>query len=351
MATDGRQSNDQTTIGVEPRIDVEALRLEGKAHLQAGAYYQARIAFEAALAIKPGSNDLLKLREQAIFSAGLSAAHEKKLGRRPNLVNPSTYNERILHRIIHDRSPILKTLCDKVAVRDFITARVGDGYNVPITGVWARAEDIDWAVLPDSFVIKPSHASGQYVMVRDKSTCDRAAILEEAESWLRRDFGRRVYEWGYIGLPRRLIVEPILQPPDGKPLIEVHVHVFGGRVGIIRPWTGAKKTPERRGVWCTRDLRPLEIEADDARTERVDIEPSIRDTLVAVAEKAAASFSHLRVDFYLTRDGLKIGELTPYVGGGRALLKPPERDAQLGRLWSGDFELLDIPRYVDKAVR
>ena len=341
--TDGGQSNDQTTIGGGPQTDVEALRLEGKAHLQAGAYYQAQIVFEAALAIDPGSDDLLKLREQAIFSAGLSDAHEKKLGRRPNLVNPSTYNERILHRIIHDRSPILKTLCDKIAVRDFIRERVGEAHNVPLIGVWSRAEDIDWATLPDSFVIKSSHASGQHRVVLDKAACDRDAILRQARGWLEIDFGQSVLEWGYVGLPRHILVEPILQPPEGEPLVEVHVHVFGGRVGLIRPWTGAKKTSERRGVWCTRELRPLMIETQDTRLDVLPIDRLTQDCLISVAEKVAAEVSHLRVDFYLTRRGLLIGELTPYAGAGRTLFLPRERDAQLGRLWDGDFELLDIP--------
>ena len=316
---------------------------QAQGHLRSGAFDMARAALDAASAIQPDAPGLAGLREKAIIIPRLSAAYARKLGAPPNLGAPRTYNERILHRIIYDRSPILKTLCDKIAVRAFIRERVGEAYNVPLIGVWSQAEDIDWDALPASFVVKSSHGSGQYQVVADKSSCDREAILKAASEWLKIDFGQSLLEWGYSRLPRRIVVEPMLQPPEGQPLVEVHVHVFGGRVGIIRPWTGAKKTPERRGVWCTRDLRPLMIETHDTRLDVLPIDPSTHAELIAVAETIAATFSHLRVDFYLTRQGLRIGELTPYVGAGRTLFHPVERDAQLGRLWDGDFELLDIP--------
>ncbi len=56
--------------------------------------------------------------------------------------------------------------------------------------------------------------------------------------------------------------------------------------------------------------------------------------LVPVAERVSAGFSHLRVDFYLTSDGPKIGELTPYHVAGTAKWNPPEWDEKLGRLWN-----------------
>ncbi|PHY14284.1 hypothetical protein CSW58_00300 [Caulobacter sp. B11] len=343
MATNTEPSKGPPAADDPHQGAVAALLLEARRHLWSGAIVRAQASLDAASAIQPDAPGLAGLREKAIIMPRLSAAHARKLGAPPNLARPSTYNERILHRIIHDRSPILKTLCDKIAVRDFIRERVGEAHNVPLIGVWSRAEDIDWATLPDSFVIKSSHASGQHRVVLDKAACDRDAILRQARGWLEIDFGQSVLEWGYVGLPRHILVEPILQPPEGEPLVEVHVHVFGGRVGLIRPWTGAKKTPERRGVWCTRELRPLMIETQDTRLDVLPIDRLTQDCLISVAEKVAAEVSHLRVDFYLTRRGLLIGELTPYAGAGRTLFLPRERDAQLGRLWDGDFELLDIP--------
>ena len=56
--------------------------------------------------------------------------------------------------------------------------------------------------------------------------------------------------------------------------------------------------------------------------------------ILPVAEKIGCGLSHLRVDFYLSSAGAKIGELTTYHMGGRATWHPPEWDEILGRIWA-----------------
>lgn len=58
------------------------------------------------------------------------------------------------------------------------------------------------------------------------------------------------------------------------------------------------------------------------------------DVAIAAAERVSTGLAQLRVDFYLTGEGLRVGELTPYNRGGRALWNPPEWDARLGALWA-----------------
>ena len=71
----------------------------------------------------------------------------------------------ILHRIIYDRDPKLRIVCDKVAVRRLIEERVGVEYVVPLLGVWQRASEIPGIRLPQKFVLKPSHSSGPFAIV------------------------------------------------------------------------------------------------------------------------------------------------------------------------------------------
>ncbi len=56
---------------------------------------------------------------------------------------------------------------------------------------------------------------------------------------------------------------------------------------------------------------------------------SDRHKMVEIAEQVSKGFSSLRVDFYITRDGLKIGELSPYTWGGRYRWYPPELDDKI----------------------
>ena len=95
-----------------------------------------------------------------LIHAALVRRHAGIHGAAPRLDPPVTFNEHILHRILFDRDPRLKVLNDKLAVRDFIRARVGDAYVVPLLGVWRDPALVEWDRLPMPFVLKPNHSSG-----------------------------------------------------------------------------------------------------------------------------------------------------------------------------------------------
>jgi hypothetical protein len=155
-----------------------------------------------------------------------------------------------------------------------------------------------------------------------------------ARSWLALDYYDSTFEWGYRGIRPRLIVEPVLRGPDGAAPAEPQVYTFGGRGHLLRVTSGLKKTPERRENWFDTDgtQQPIRFLRYPTGTYVLDREMAHR--LVAMAEAVATGFVHLRVDFYLTDGGLRIGELTPYTIAGAADWSPREVDMQLGALWT-----------------
>ena len=61
--------------------------------------------------------------------------------------------------------------------------------------------------------------------------------------------------------------------------------------------------------------------------------PECLDEMLSVAEQLATGFHHVRVDFYLQKDGgLKVGELTFTSAGGTCLWNSEEWDLKLGKL-------------------
>jgi hypothetical protein len=62
--------------------------------------------------------------------------------------------------------------------------------------------------------------------------------------------------------------------------------------------------------------------------------PECLDELIALAERVAAGYDHVRVDFFETGDGLRIGEITLYSWSGLLPFRPAEADAILGSYWS-----------------
>ncbi len=253
------------------------------------------------------------------------------IGHWPDLDAPRSFSEYILRRIIHDRDPRLKILCDKVALRSYIATALGPEFVVPLLGVWDNADAIDWTRLPERFVLKPSHFSGPVQLVR--GPYDGHKLARWAKRWLAQDYFHRSLEWGYLGAPRRILAEPLLIGPDGGPALEVQVQVVAGQTVLIGLVTGERGTPDRYGDWFYPDgTRPANRARQPLR--HGPLPQGILRDVVPLAQKVATGFSQLRVDFYLTDQGPRIGELTPYDSGGHRRFDPPGLDFELGALWS-----------------
>ena len=113
-------------------------------------------------------------------------------GRAPNIFRPRRFTEKMQWRKLFDDNPVYPVLCDKLAVRDFIAARIGDRYHVPVLWIGAPA-DIPFDQLEPPYVIKSNHACGQVIMVAGRASLNPAAIRQTTDGMagraLRRSYG------------------------------------------------------------------------------------------------------------------------------------------------------------------
>lgn len=67
-----------------------------------------------------------------------------------HLRNPSSFTEKIIHLKINIERlvPDAHRYADKIRVRDYVAATVGDEHLVPPFGMWEYADDIDWDARP-----------------------------------------------------------------------------------------------------------------------------------------------------------------------------------------------------------
>ncbi len=271
--------------------------------------------------------------------------HRGTFGVYPRLNPPVSFNERILHRLICDRDPRLRIVSDKLAVRGLIEERVGKEWVVPLLGVWERPREIFWHILPEKFVLKSSHSSGSFAMVDRSVGVNIEALTAEAEKWLSHDYFEKMREWGYRGIPRRVLAEPFLYSPNGDAAPEAQVYTFSGKAALINVLAGTKSSPERRSCWFDVTGRRVAIKRAPLPYAELQLTDGDRQRMVEIAEQVSRGFSSLRVDFFMTIHGLKIGELTPYTYAGLAPWDPPELDEKLGQLWDPDCDLSIIPDY------
>jgi len=125
-------------------------------------------------------NELRKLEEkqkrycpEEKYELAVSDWYREKTGRDIDIKHPKTYNEIIQWAKIHENTEEKSRLSDKYAVREWIKEKIGEEYLIPILGVYNSAEEIDFDILPQQFVLKCNHGSAYNIIVKDKNTIDK----------------------------------------------------------------------------------------------------------------------------------------------------------------------------------
>lgn len=271
---------------------------------------------------------------------------------------PETFAEKVRYRSAFDRRPLLTTLVDKVAVRDYVAERIGSEHLAGLVGAYDSATAIPWGSLPREFALKGSHGSGAVVVVWDGAPeesrlpasarfvdWDRFGIRPEhasrprmaalAEKWLKLNYHRgpgRLPEWAYRDVPARVMVEELIPgigtalPTDYKCLVFDGVcklfYVVDGRFGDHRIAVFlADGTPAPAGLLHP---RPQTMPA---------LAPNWRE-VIAAAEELGRGLDFVRVDLYPTDGGYAFGEMTVYHDAGHNGWDPPEYDREVGSWWT-----------------
>lgn len=150
------------------------------------------------------------------------------MGKKLDLDNPRTYNEKIQWLKLYDSTPLKTRLADKYLVRDWVKEKIGEEYLVPLLGVWDSFDEIDFDALPQSFVLKANHGCGWNLIVKDKRLLDREDARRKFQTWMKLNFAyRNGLELHYMNIRPRIIAEAYLEN-DHDDLNDYKVFCFGG---------------------------------------------------------------------------------------------------------------------------
>lgn len=240
------------------------------------------------------------------------------LHRFPDLVSPRTRNDAIHWMKLFDPHPESVRCCDKIRVRDLIAERAGPAHVVPLYQVQRSFEALDYTSLPRAFAIKTNHDSSGAVLVRDVAHFDRRVARERITTCLRRLHGWDFGEWAYALVPRRVLVEELLDPARDRPPPDYKFICEGGRVTWCAFITSgpAGQTIQR----ITRHGDALPPDEGNAWFTPGDtfVRPAAWDEMIRVAEAIAHDFRMVRVDLYHTEGRVLVGEVTLWSYGGFA---------------------------------
>lgn len=262
----------------------------------------------------------------------LKCMYSIRLGKKLNLKNPKTFNEKLQWLKLHDRNPLYTTMVDKYAAKKYVADKIGEEYIIPTLGVWDKFDDIDFDSLPNQFVLKCTHDSGGLVICKDKDVLDREYAKQKIEKSLKKNYYYRSREWPYKNVKPRIIAEKFMNDDKNDELIDYKMMCFHSKVKATFTCTGRRSKNGLRVTFYDTDWNRLPFERHYPASD-VDIEkPKNYQEMVELAEKLSENISFVRVDFYEIQGKVYFGEMTFYPGGGFEEFTPDTWDYEFGKM-------------------
>lgn len=261
----------------------------------------------------------------------LKLYYRSQIGKKLDLENPKTYNEKLQWLKLHDRQPIYTTMVDKYAAKEYVAQRIGQEHIVPNYGVWDSFDEIDFDALPEKFVLKTTHDCGGIVICRDKKTLDLAAARKKMEKALKTGYFYRNREWPYKNVKRRIIAEAYLEDSQTDDLRDYKFFCFDGEVRALFVASQRQTVGEETKFdFFDENYQHLPFTNGHPNAAVMPEKPEQFETMKALAQTLSAGFPHMRVDFYQVNGQVYFGELTLYHWSGVVPFRPESWDQTFG---------------------
>lgn len=269
---------------------------------------------------------LLKIVPDSLY---LKIKYKLIMGKKLNLNNPKTFNEKLQWLKIYDRNPKYTTLVDKYKVREYIKNEIGEEYLIPLLGVYNSFEEIDFDSLPNQFVLKPTHTSGDYFICKDKSKINYSLLKKQVDKWLKRKYYWLHREWPYKNVKPRIICEKFMVDESGVELKDYKFFCFDGIPKAM--FVATDRGIDTRFDFFDMDFKRLPIVKNHYLNGRKEINKPVNfDKMVELAKMLSMGIPHVRVDFYNINGKIYFGELTFYHFSGFEKLEPEKYDEIFG---------------------
>lgn len=254
------------------------------------------------------------------------------LGKKLDLENPQTFNEKLQWIKLFDRNPLYTQLVDKYLARDYIKEKLGEEYLIPLLGVWDDPDNIDFDALPNQFVLKCNHNSGLGMCIcKDKTKLDLEKVRSELKKGLNQDYYITGREWPYKDVPRKVIAEKYMTDESGYELKDYKFFCFDGEVKMLfvakdREVEGA----ETKFDFFDADFNHLPFTNGHPNSQPPYFKPENFEEMKAVAAKLSKGIPEVRVDLYNINGKIYFGEMTFFHWSGFVKYEPEEWDYKIG---------------------
>ena len=259
----------------------------------------------------------------------------KKFGRFPDLKNPKTLNEKILKLKLesYGQNEVVRKCADKYRVREYIESCELENCLTKLIAVYDKPSDIDWESLPESFAMKWNFGCGYNIICPSKKDLDIPATVEKLRKWGKEPFWAYFSELQYRNMEQKIIVEEYLGDPDGLPPEDYKFYCFHGKAYCVMLCVG-REEGWPKFYFFDRDFNLMRINRDSVNApEGFSLpKPEGLDEAFAVADRLSKGFPFVRVDLYVTEQGVRFGEMTFTPAAALDNKRLPETDLLFGSM-------------------
>lgn len=254
-----------------------------------------------------------------------------------NLKNPKTLNEKIQYLSFRTDTSKWTPLSDKHAVRDFIKECGLEDILIPQYAHYANADEISLKDLPETFVMKTTHGSGDVLIAKDKSKLNEDEIKKYFAEMLQHRYGELEGGQHYQRIIPAITVEALI-PNDEESakystsLIDYKFWCFNGEPYYC--WVCCNRDKHGTDV-MTYDLEwnahpEWSIFGDHYRHGEVTPKPKNYERMLEICRILSKEFPCVSVDLYNVGGKIYFGEMTFTRLGGLIDFFTPEWQLMAG---------------------
>lgn len=279
---------------------------------------------------------ILKVFSKRLY---ISLQYRYITGHKLNWNTLELYTEKLqyLRLYIYPKLPNVIRASGRRGAREYVEQKGLKDLLIPSFGIYSNFNEIDFASLPNQFVMKATHGSGMNYICFDKHSIDYPQLKKKFTHYLKTDYGRKTVEPHYSKIKKEIIIEKFIGEGDTLPR-EYKIHVFNGRAKYLYVVSNRGKDIRYDNYYI--DWTPFPAaQFNHWKSSNQPINPPQNwDKMVKIAELLGNDFPFVRIDMYEVNDQIYFGEFTFTPAKGTLIFDNKKADIEIGS-W------LDISAY------
>ena len=234
----------------------------------------------------------------------------KTMKKKLNLNNPVTLNEKIQWLMVNYYGEKEGLLADKYKVKEYIESLKISDLEIPKTYfvLENQKSNFDFENLPDKFVLKCNHGSGDVFICKNKSNFNIDLALKKLSKVKKQNFAKQTLEYHYSYIKPVIMCEEYLDDSKNINPIDYKFYCYDGHVESIL--VCSERNEKLRLDDFDLNWNKLNYTLDKYKSDKLIDKPKNLDKMIKIASKLSQGFPFVRVDLYEIEDKVYFGELT-----------------------------------------